>query len=84
MRSIDEVTPAVTTTAQILTNGHAHQVNPFVDEPQGSPPDRERIISRLAVLNTAVSILSGGGRTVDVGQVLEVAAQLERWAHRPA
>jgi hypothetical protein len=39
-------------------------------------------ITRLAVLNTATTILASGQRTVDVAAVLDLAARLEQWATR--
>lgn len=51
---------------------------------QGEAPDKDTVISRLAVLNTATAILSSGSRAADPAAVLALAAQLEAWAHRPA
>lgn len=47
-----------------------------------TPPERERVISRLAVLNSATAILASGGRSADPTEVLRLAAQLETWAYR--
>lgn len=41
---------------------------------------RDAIITRLAVLNTATSILSAGSQPVDPAAVLALAARLEHWA----
>lgn len=48
-------------------------------------PGTERRISRQAVLNTATAILGSGGRAIaDPGEVVGLAAQLEKWVYRPA
>ena len=48
-------------------------------------PGTQRRISRQAVLNTATSILSSGGRAIsDPAEVVKLAAKLEQWVFRPA
>lgn len=44
--------------------------------------DRGRVITRLAVLNTAAAILSSGGGAATADDVLALAGQLEAWATR--
>jgi hypothetical protein len=48
----------------------------------GTPPCKDTVISRLAVLNTATAILSSGGRQADGTAVMALAEKLEAWAHR--
>jgi hypothetical protein len=56
---------------------------PVASVPPGiSQDDRGTVITREAVLNTAVAILSSGGRVVDPTEVLALAAKLEVWATR--
>jgi hypothetical protein len=51
--------------------------------PLGPPrPDRDTVITRLAVLNTATAILSAGGLPVVASEVVALAGQLEAWATR--
>lgn len=45
-------------------------------------PCKDVIVTRLAVLNTATSILSSGGRATDADAVIALAARLEAWATR--
>ena len=49
---------------------------------QTEPPTKDRVITRLAVLNTATAILSSGGRAADGDAVMALAARLEQWATR--
>src|SRR5262245_30924862 len=45
--------------------------------------DREKRVTRLAVLNTAATILGAGpGHAVDPAEVAALAARLERWVLR--
>jgi hypothetical protein len=44
--------------------------------------DRGIVITRLAVLNTAVAVLSSGGRPTSADEVLALAGRLEAWAVR--
>ena len=45
-------------------------------------PDKETRIGRMAVLNSAIALLSSGGRSIsDVEAVLGTAAQLEQWVN---
>ena len=82
---------------RVLSNGHTPTPSVSVTstgdantpdtqpEPAGSAPDRQVVITRLAVLNTAVSILASGGLPiVDPAEVITLAGQLEAWATRPA
>lgn len=53
------------------------------EPPRPQPrPHRDVVVTRLACLNTAVSILTSGGRAADPDAVLAMAEQLERWATR--
>ena len=52
------------------------------EPPAGPPVSRDRVVTRLAVLNTATSILGSGARAVEPDAVLELAARLEAWATR--
>lgn len=45
-------------------------------------PGKEVVIARLAVLNTATSILASGGRPADAKEVIALAEVLEAWATR--
>jgi hypothetical protein len=47
-----------------------------------SLPDKDTRITRMATLNTATAILSSGGRTCELADVLKLAAQLEVWVNR--
>ena len=47
------------------------------------PPERESVITRLAVLNTATAILSSGARATTPEDVVKLAKRLEDWATRP-
>jgi hypothetical protein len=59
------------------TNGHkAAQSAP------SRRPDRDVIVTRLAVLNTATAILSSAYRETNGPEVMELAADLEQWATR--
>ena len=52
-------------------------------EPRTSP-DRETAITRMAAINSAIALLSSGGRAIgDVASVLETAARFEQWVCRP-
>jgi len=46
------------------------------------PVDREQRICRQAVLNTAVALLSSGGRACEPRDVLALASTLEQWVSR--
>jgi hypothetical protein len=48
----------------------------------GAPVTREMAIGRMAAINSAVAILSSGGRSTDVSTVLSVAAEIEGWVTR--
>lgn len=61
----------------------------FLDEPERvvlaghiEQDDRGRVITRLAVLNTAAAILSSCGGAATADDVLALAGQLEAWATR--
>lgn len=44
---------------------------------------RDRVVSRLALLNTATAILSSGGRPIEVPKdVVALAQRLEGWVYR--
>jgi hypothetical protein len=47
-----------------------------------SPPDKDTRITRMNALSTATAILSSGGRTCELADVLKLAAQLEAWVER--
>jgi len=50
----------------------------------GTRPDRETAITRMAAINSAIALLSSGGRAIgDVASVLETAARFEQWVCRP-
>lgn len=46
------------------------------------PANRERVVTRLACMNTATAILSAGNKPVKSEDVLTLAARLEAWANR--
>jgi hypothetical protein len=48
-----------------------------------SVPPREAVITRLSVINSAISVLKTDSRPIDLRQVLDTAAKLEAWASRP-
>ncbi len=78
----------VRTLAPIGTNGYhkpAAQPAEASPAPAESAPvvlDTQRIISRQAMLNTATSMLSSGGRAVDPKEAVALAAKLEQWVWR--
>lgn len=56
---------------------------PWQDAPNGTVTvDKDRRISRLAVLNTAAAALASGGREVNPGELLGLAELLEDWVYR--
>ena len=62
------------------TNGNGRHA------PHSAPserPDRDVIVTRLAVLNTATAILSSGARPAAAEDVVKLAKRLEEWATRP-
>jgi len=58
---------------------------PAATAPTPASGDRETRITRLAVLNTAATILGAGpGHAIDPAEVAALAARLERWVNREA
>lgn len=60
-------------------------VRETVNEPSAAPtprPEKDVIVTRLAVLNTATAIASSGGQETDLVTVLALAEELEQWATR--
>jgi len=47
-----------------------------------APPDKDTQIRRMNALSTSVALLSSGGRIVEPGELLDVAALLEAWVCR--
>jgi hypothetical protein len=45
-------------------------------------PEKDVIVTRLAVLNTATAITSSGGQETDLVTVLALAEELEQWVIR--
>jgi hypothetical protein len=45
-------------------------------------PEKDIVVTRLAVLNTATAIASSGGQETDLVTVLALAEELEQWATR--
>jgi hypothetical protein len=45
-------------------------------------PEKDIVVTRLAVLNTATAIASSGGQETDLRTVLALAEELEQWAIR--
>ncbi len=48
-----------------------------------SPPEKDLQMVRMNAITNAVAILSSGGRTCAVDDVLALAARLEAWVRRP-
>ncbi len=72
--------------------GYVRAVTPMPSEPEpavdapaeshANMPSKDIVITRLATLNTATSILSSGSRAVNPDDVLALAQRLEAWATR--
>ncbi|MDP9224005.1 MAG: hypothetical protein M3P18_09130 [Actinomycetota bacterium] len=86
VRRIEPVAPIATQNApQTRTGPMAGQTAPEAIVSTSGPiaqDDRGIVITRLAVLNTAVALLSSGGGATTLEEVLDVAARLEAWATR--
>ncbi len=86
VRKIEPVAPIATQNApQTRTGPMAGQTAPEAIVSTSGPiaqDDRGIVITRLAVLNTAVALLSSGGGATTLEEVLDVAARLEAWAVR--
>ena len=66
-------------------NNAVNLANQTVQTPDSTPKPptcRDTVVTRLAVLNTATSILASAGRAVDPADVVTLAAKLEAWATR--
>lgn len=77
---------AVTKSQGSIKNGKGC-TNPELKEasnkPQDSPDkpfDRQSTITRLAVFNTATEILKTHRKPIEFGDIVSLAAQLEKWA----
>ena len=71
MASAPSTTPTSTTPAErVVLAAHVEQ------------DARGVVVTRLAVINSAVAILSSGGGAATVDEVLAIAATLEAWATR--
>lgn len=65
-----------------MSDGHANGQADGHASASDNTPNREAVITRLAVLNTATAILSSGSRPVDPADVVKLASLLESWALR--
>jgi hypothetical protein len=75
-------------------NGHTHGSNGNGTKPESETKDtsdkpqevnnkdfdRQRTITRLAVLNTATEILKTHRKPIEFNDIVSIAAQLEKWA----